>query len=55
MTIEQIVEYVLLTPKNTNRIILTQMLEQLIQNNQGPSTPMEPDVERVIYDGGLEG
>lgn len=53
MTIEEIVKYVLHTPHNTNRAILTAMLQQLIDEHSGD--PDVPDVpENVIYDGGLE-
>lgn len=57
MTIEDIVEYVLHTPFNTNRAILTSMLEQLILDHNGTLTPGDPDTpgKDVIYDGGLEG
>lgn len=49
MTIKEIVEYVLHTPYNTNHVILTEMLRQLIIDNGGSA----PDDE-VIYDGGVE-
>ena len=48
MTIEQIINYVLHTPHNTNRAILEEMLKQLIAENGGEL----PD--EVIYDGGIE-
>lgn len=56
MTIEQVVQYVLHTPFNTNRAILTSMLEQLIIDHGGSldgSIPDDPDRD-VIYDGGVE-
>lgn len=48
MTIEEIVNYVLTTPHNTNKVILIQMLQQLINENTSGNT-------NVIYDGGIEG
>ena len=42
VTIDQIIEYVLNTPMNTNKIILRQMLEDLKID----------DDEEIIYDGG---
>lgn len=48
MTIEKIVEYVLKTPFNTNKVILTQMLQQLIVENPSSDT-------NIVYDGGIEG
>lgn len=58
MTIKEIVEYVLHTPHNTNPVILTQMLKQLIIDNGGvdpdiPDSPDTPNVD-VVYDGGIE-
>lgn len=56
MTIEEIVEYVLHTPHNTNRAILTAMLKELIADNDGSDIPDGPETGRdVIYDGGVEG
>lgn len=58
MTIEQIIEYVLHTPHNTNRAILTEMLEQLILSHGGtlPGGSGGPDAPSgsIIYDGGIE-
>lgn len=57
MTIEKIIEYVLHTPFNTNRAILTSMLRQLIIDNggnlEGTDGPEVPGKD-VIYDGGME-
>ena len=51
MTIKKIVDYVMHTPYNTNRAILTAMLEQLVASGGGE----EPDDDReIIYDGGEE-
>ncbi len=57
MTIEEIVKYVLHTPYNTNRAILTSMLEQLIADNNGSDVPDGPGTgnDNIIYDGGFEG
>lgn len=49
MTVDEIVEYVLKTPLNTNRAILTSMLEEL----KGSSDPVYPEDVIIIYDGGL--
>jgi hypothetical protein len=53
MTIDQVIEYVLHTPYNTNRAILTEMLKQLILSNGGSVDPDTPDSD-VVYDGGVE-
>lgn len=59
MTIEKVIQYVLHTPYNTNRAILTSILEQLIiyyggnPNKPGGSIPEEPNTQ-IIYDGGME-
>lgn len=58
MTIEQIIKYVLHTPFNTNRAILTSMLKQLILDHGGSlddpgSTPDDPNKD-IVYDGGVE-
>ena len=53
MTIDKIIEYVLYTPYNINRSILTQMLEQLIIDNGGSVDPDQPS-DDIIYDGGME-
>ena len=59
MTIEKVIKYVLHTPYNTNRAILTSILNQLIISYGGnPDNPIEPGPDfpgkDVIYDGGLE-
>lgn len=60
MTIENIIKYVLHTPYNTNRAILTSMLKEMILyyggNPDGPDVPDVPDDPNkdVIYDGGME-
>lgn len=55
MTIDEVVNYVLYTPHNTNRAILTSMLKQLILDNGGnPDGPEAPDTQDIVYDGGLE-
>lgn len=62
MTIERIVHYVLYTPHNTNKAILTAMLEELIRangNNCGgcdhPDCPNNPNnPKNIVYDGGNE-
>jgi hypothetical protein len=57
MTIEKIVYYVLHTPFNTNRAILTEMLKDLILSHggtlDGPDGPDGPNKD-VVYDGGVE-
>lgn len=57
MTIENIIKYVLHTPYNTNRAILTSMLKEMILyyggNPDGPDVPDGPNKD-VIYDGGME-
>lgn len=57
MNIRQIIEYIFHTPLNTNKAILTDMLEQLILSHGGsldpnPDQPETPD--SIIYDGGVE-
>lgn len=55
MTIEKIVEYVLHTPHNTNKAILTEMLKRLILYYGGSIPGEGPEGDReVIYDGGVE-
>ena len=52
MTIDEIVDYVLKTPFNTNKAILTAMLEEL--QGGSPDDPSEPDIPTdVIYEGGV--
>jgi hypothetical protein len=53
MTIEKIVWYVQHTPHNTNRVVLEQMLKDLILSHGGTLGPDVPDKD-VIYDGGIE-
>lgn len=55
MTIDEIVEYVLKTPLNTNRAILTAMLEELQAGGGEPGEPDTPDVPTgpIIYEGGI--
>ena len=57
MTIENIINYVLHTPYNTNRAILTSMLKEMILyyggNPDNPDGPDEPNKD-IIYDGGME-
>lgn len=57
MTIENIIKYILHTPYNTNRAILTSMLKEMILyyggNPDRPDDPDEPNKD-VIYDGGME-
>ena len=57
MTIENIIKYVLHTPYNTNRAILTSMLKEMVLyyggNPDKPDGPDEPNKD-VIYDGGME-
>ena len=58
--IENIINYVLHTPYNTNRAILTSMLKEMILyyggNPDNPGEPGDPDVPNkdIIYDGGME-
>ena len=59
MTIEKVIKYILYTPYNTNRAILTSILKQLITSYGGnPDNPVEPGPDTpdkdVIYDGGVE-
>ena len=59
MTIEKIIWYVQHTPHNTNRVVLEQMLKDLILSHGGTldsDGPDGPDVpgKDVIYDGGIE-
>lgn len=63
MTIQRIVYYVLHTPHNTNKAILTAMLEELIRTNSGnncggcdhPDCPNNPNIPKdIAYDGGNE-
>ena len=57
MTIENIIKYVLPTPYNTNRAILTSMLKEMILYYGGnPDNPGDPDGPNkdIIYDGGME-
>lgn len=56
MTKEEIIEYVLTTPHNPNRAVLSDMLETYLTDNGGGGgdTPgPEPDPNKdYIYDGG---
>lgn len=56
MTKEKIIEYVLTTPHNPNRAVLSDMLETYLADNGGGGgdTPgPEPDPDKdYIYDGG---
>lgn len=52
MTIEEIIQYVIYTPHNTNASVLTSMLKALIRDNSGIESPDYPT--EVIYDGGVE-
>ena len=54
MTIEQIVEYVLHTPHNTNKAILIGMLKQLIKDNSSSGGEGGSGSGDIIYDGGME-
>lgn len=54
MTIQRVVEYVLHTPHNTNKMVLIEMLNQLITDNGGQVDPDTPDIDEIIYDGGME-
>lgn len=54
MTIEQIVEYVLHTPHNTNKAVLISMLKQLIKDNGGSDDDGGSGSGDIIYDGGME-
>lgn len=57
MTIERVISYVLHTPHNTNRAILTSILEQLILSHGGSlDGPIGPgqDTDHIVYDGGKE-
>ena len=53
MTIDNIIEYVLKTPLNTNKAILTAMLEDLIADNSAPGGGYLPEPGTiVIFDAG---
>lgn len=55
MTKEKIIEYVLTTPHNPNRAVLSDMLETYLADNGGgdaPIPPFPPEGENIIYDGG---
>lgn len=55
MTKEKIIEYVLTTPCNPNRAVLSDMLDTYLADNGGGGgdIPTPPDPEgTVIYDGG---
>lgn len=54
MTIEQIVDYVMHTPYNTNRAVLTQMLKALVNQTEGGDDGGEEGPDEIIYDGGEE-
>lgn len=51
MTIDQVIDYVITTPCNSNPAILRTLLEQLIEDNSGPGPEPGPD-DIIIYDGG---
>lgn len=56
MTKEKIIEYVLTTPHNPNRAVLSDMLETYLADNGGggdtPTPPVPPEGENIVYDGG---
>ena len=57
MTIENTIRYILHTPYNTNRAILTSMLREMILYYGGnPDEPGSSDGPNkdIIYDGGME-
>lgn len=57
MTIKKIMDYILYTPYNINKMILAQMLKELILEHGGtlqPDAPIPPEQNTVVYDGGLE-
>ena len=53
MTIDQVIDYVITTPCNSNPAILKTLLEQLIEDNSKPGPSPEPGPDDIIiYDGG---
>lgn len=53
VTIDQVIEYVVTTPCNTNPSVLRTLLTKLIEDNNEPGPGPEPGPEDVIiYDGG---
>lgn len=57
MTIEKAIQYILYTPHNTNRSILTSILRDMISDYGGdPDNFGGTDVPKddIIYDGGME-
>ena len=53
VTIDQVIEYVVTTPCNTNPSVLRTLLTKLIEDNSEPVPGPEPGPEDVIiYDGG---
>lgn len=54
MTVDEVLDYVMHTPHNTNRQVLEYMLNRLIADNSGGSAGPDvgPDEAYIIYDGG---
>lgn len=53
VTIDQVIEYVVTTPSNSNPSVLRTLLTKLIEDNSKPGPGPEPGPEDVIiYDGG---
>ena len=53
VTIDQVIEYVVTTPSNSNPSVLRTLLTKLIEDNSEPTPGPEPSPEDVIiYAGG---
>lgn len=51
ITIDQVIDYVITTPCNTNPSVLRTLLTKLIEDNSEPSPEPGP-ADVIIYDGG---
>lgn len=53
MEIQEIVDYVMRTPGNTNPAVLKNLIETYAKENS-PVGPIPPSGEDIVYDGGEE-
>lgn len=51
VTIDQVIEYVVTTPSNSNPSVLRTLLTKLIEDNSEPGPEPGPE-DVIIYDGG---
>ena len=52
VTIDQVIEYVVTTPSNSNPSVLRTLLTKLIEDNSEPGAPEPGPEDVIIYDGG---